>query len=135
VNYKSGILFCEQGTLTEPGGLVYMETSPPYRTEMILSNYHGRWFNSVNDVVVHSDGSIWFTDPVYGFEQDIRPRPQLPNQIYRYDPEDGDIRAIADGLGKPNGLCFSPDEETLYITDTDGVHGEGIYEPSRAASM
>jgi gluconolactonase len=135
VNYKDGVLFCEQGTLTEPGGLVYMEAAPPYRTEVVVSNYHGRWFNSINDVVVHSDGSIWFTDPSYGFEQDIRLRPQLPNQIYRYDPADGDIRAVADGMGKPNGLCFSPDEKTLYVTDTDGLNGKGIYEPSRAASM
>lgn len=112
-----------------------METSPPYKTTPILTNYHGRWFNSVNDVVVHSDGSIWFTDPSYGFEQDIRPRPQLPNQIYRFDPESGDIRAMADGIAMPNGLCFSPDEQTLYITDTDGVHGEGVYTPSKPASM
>lgn len=134
VNYKTGILFCAQGTFAESGGLVYMESSPPYATEMVLSNYHGRWFNSVNDVVVHSDGTIWFTDPAYGAEQDIRPRPQLPNQLYRYDPADGDLRAVADGLGRPNGLCFSPNEETLYVTDTDGVHG-GVYDPSRPASM
>ena len=135
VNYKDGVLFCEQGSLTEPGGLVYMEAAPPYRTEIVVSNYHGRWFNSINDVIIHSDGSIWFTDPSYGFDQDIRLRPQLPNQIYRYDPADGDIRAVADGMGKPNGLCFSPDEKTLYITDTDAQNGAGQYEPSRAATM
>lgn len=133
-NYKSAVLFCAQGTLVESGGLIYMEPFPPYATEMVLSNYHRRWFNSVNDVVIHSDGSIWFTDPAYGAEQDIRPRPQLPNQIYRYDLADGDVRTVADGLGRPNGLCFSPDEQTLYITDTDGVHG-GVYSPGRVASM
>ncbi|KAL1981935.1 hypothetical protein VTN96DRAFT_1999 [Rasamsonia emersonii] len=135
VNYREGVLFCEQGTFTNPGGLVYMEATPPYRTQTIISNYHGRWFNSVNDVVVHSDGSIWFTDPTYGYEQDIRPRPQLPSQVYRYDPRTGDVRAVADGIRKPNGLCFSPDEKTLYITDTDAVHGEGVYEPDRPASI
>jgi gluconolactonase len=135
VNYRDGVIFCEQGTFTNPGGLVYMEPVPPYRTETIISNYHGRWFNSVNDVVIHSDGSIWFTDPTYGYEQNIRPRPQLPCQVYRYDPKTGDVRAVADGIRKPNGLCFAPDEKTMYITDTDAVQGEGVYKPDRPAQM
>ena len=135
VNYKDGVLFCEQGSLSTCGGLTLMSPKAPYHTEMVVSNYHGRWFNSVNDVVVHSDGSIWFTDPQYGFEQNIRPRPQLPNQIYRYDPRTGDLRAVAEGLTKPNGLCFSPDEETMYVTDTGGICGEGDYDPSRPSSM
>lgn len=139
VNYREGILFCEQGSLTEPGGLVYMKPEEPYETEMIISDYHGRQFNSVNDVVIHKDGSIWFTDPAYGHEQGIRPLPQLPPQTYRYDPETGDIRAMDDSLTKPNGLCFSPDQLTLYITDTAGMagctHTSGIYSPAKAASM
>ena len=137
VNYKDGVLFCAQGTFTNPGGLVYMEARPPYKTETIISNFHGRWFNSVNDVVIHSDGSIWFTDPTYAFEQGLRPRPQLPCQVYRYDPADktGDIRAVADGFGKPNGLCFSPDEKTLYVTDTNAQRGEGLFQPDHASSM
>ena len=112
-----------------------MSPQRPDKMEPIVTNYHGRWFNSVNDVVVHTDGSIWFTDPQYGYEQHIRPRNQLPNQVYRYDPTTGDVRAVADGLVKPNGLCFSPDEETMYVTDTAGVVGEGDYDPSRASSM
>jgi gluconolactonase len=135
VNYRDGVLFCEQGSFTNPGGLVYVSPQPPYQPKTIISNYHGRWFNSVNDAVVHSDGSIWFTDPTYGYEQDIRPRPQLPSQIYRYDPATGDIRAVADGLLRPNGLCFSPDEKTMYITDTGAVHGTTGFEPHRAASI
>lgn len=135
VNYKDGVLFCEQGTLSACGGLTYMSPQRPDKMEPIVTNYHGRWFNSVNDVVVHTDGSIWFTDPQYGYEQHIRPRTQLPNQVYRYDPKTGDVRAVADGLVKPNGLCFSPDEETMYVTDTAGVIGEGDYDPSRASSM
>ena len=135
VNYRDGVLFCEQGTLSECGGLKFMSARPPYQTEAILTSYHGRWFNSVNDIVVHADGSIWFTDPQYGYEQHIRPRPQLPNQIYRFDPLSGDVRAVAEGIAKPNGLCFSPDEQTLYVTDTDGIHGEGEYDPSRGSSM
>ncbi|MCJ1306319.1 hypothetical protein MMC08_009139, partial [Hypocenomyce scalaris] len=73
VNYQDGVLFCAQGTHTDPGGLIYMSRHAPYETQTVVNNYHGRWFNSVNDVVVHSDGSIWFTDPCYGFEQAFRP--------------------------------------------------------------
>jgi gluconolactonase len=135
VNYKDGVLFCAQGTPTSPGGLVYMEPRPPYKTEVILNNYLGRSFNSVNDVIIHSDGSVWFTDPVYGFEQNIRPRPILPSVVYRFDPERGDLRVMADGFGKPNGISFSPDEKTVYVTDTAAQHGGGEFDSARAATM
>lgn len=145
VNYKDGILFCSQGTLEEPGGLAYLplaqkinsvggsETS--YKAELLVSSFHGRPFNSPNDVVIHSDGSIWFTDPIYGYEQGIRPRPRLPSQVYRFDPATGGIRVVADGFGRPNGICFSPDEKTVYITDTDWIHGDGTTDEARASTM
>lgn len=135
VNYKDGILFCSQGSPTQPSGLFYMSASPPYTSTLVLDNFHGRHFNSVNDVVVHSDGSIWFTDPIYGFEQGYRPRPRLPNQVYRYDPDTRSIRAVADGFGRPNGICFSPDEKIVYITDTDWIHGDGTTDDTRPSSM
>ena len=53
---------------------------------------------------------------IYGFEQGFRNQPQLPCQVYRLDVISGDIRVVADGFGRPNGLCFSPDEKTLYVT-------------------
>ncbi|KAK5108320.1 hypothetical protein LTR62_008416 [Meristemomyces frigidus] len=126
INYKNGILFCSQGDKTAPGGLVYMQTTAPYATKTLLDGFHGRLFNSVNDVVTHSDGSIWFTDPTYGYEQDFRLKPELPCQVYKFEPETGEVRVVADGFGRPNGLCFSPDEETMYITDTDQIHGDGV---------
>jgi gluconolactonase len=67
VNYKEGILFCFQGTSTQPSSLIYMEPKAPYKTTTILDNFYGRQFNSINDVFVHSDGSFGFTDPIYGF--------------------------------------------------------------------
>lgn len=96
--------------------------SPP---QAVVTNFHGRDFNSVNDVVVAKDRAIWFTDPSYGHGQDFRQRPRLPNQVYRYEPRTGDLRVVADGLGMPNGIAFSPDEGTLYVTDTDLIHGDG----------
>ncbi|MCJ1401835.1 hypothetical protein MMC11_005052 [Xylographa trunciseda] len=120
-NYRDGLILCAQGSLNEPAGLIYMEAKRPHRTCSLLNNYHSRPFNSPNDVVVHSDGSVWFTDPIYGFEQGFRPKPQLPQHVYRFVPATGDIRVVADGFGRPNGIAFSPDEQTLYITDTDAA--------------
>ncbi|KAF1358544.1 calcium-dependent phosphotriesterase, partial [Lizonia empirigonia] len=102
-----------------------------YSSELLITGFHDRPFNSVNDVAIHSDGSIWFTDPIYGFEQGIRPPPQLPNQVYRFDPKTGGIRAVADGFGRLNGICFSPEEEIYYVTDTDWVHGDGSTDGAR----
>ncbi len=141
VNYKDGILFCVQGTLEKQGGIAYMPldsanpSATTYDSELLVTSFHGRQFNSPNDVVVHSDGSIWFTDPIYGWEQGIRPPPRLPNQVYRFDPATGDVRAVADGFGRPNGICFSPDEKVVYITDTDWIHGDGGTDDTRASSM
>jgi gluconolactonase len=97
----------------------------------MVTNFHGRDFNSVNDVVVAKDGSIWFTDPCYGNEQDFRQKPKLPNLVYRFNPENGDLRVVADGFGRPNGICFSPDEDVVYITDTDAFHGDGNKDSTR----
>jgi gluconolactonase len=124
VNYEDGILFCAQGTAQAgTGGIYYMPRGAPPKA--MVTNFHGRDFNSVNDVVVSKDGCIWFTDPCYGHEQDFRPRPKLPNQVYRYDPKTGDLRMVADGFGRPNGICFDFNETVCYITDTDQIHGDG----------
>ncbi|KAL3479967.1 hypothetical protein BJX99DRAFT_55436 [Aspergillus californicus] len=135
VNYKEGMIVCAQGAMDAPSGLYYMSTTPPYTTTVLKSDFHGRPFNSVNDVVIHSDGTIWFTDPIYGYEQGYRPPPRLPNQVYRFDPVDGSIRAVADGFGRPNGICFSPDEAVVYVTDTDWMHGDGTTDDTRVSSI
>jgi gluconolactonase len=130
VNYKDGIMFCAQGSeKTGSGGIYYMPRTSP--AVPVVTNFHGRDFNSVNDVVVAKDGSIWFTDPNYGNELDFRQQPKLPNQVYRFDPVSGDLRVVADGFGRPNGICFSPGESTVYITDTDYLHGDGTRDLTR----
>jgi gluconolactonase len=136
INYgDDGVLFCAQGSKSIPSSLVHMSAEPPYATKTLVDNYHGRHFNSINDVVVHTDGSIWFTDPIYGYEQSFKPPPQLPSQVYRFDAASGDVRVMADGFGRPNGLCFSPDEKALYVTDTDWIHGDGSTDLSRASTI
>jgi gluconolactonase len=119
VNYKDGILFCQQGNLSHPSSLVYVHASSDgtsYSTQNVLSEFDGVPFNSLNDVVVAKDGAMWFTDPPYGSEQGFRGPPQLPAMVYRFDPDSGDVRAMADGFGRPNGLAFSPREDVLYVT-------------------
>ena len=79
-------------------------------------------FNSPNDVVVASDGAIWFTDPSYGWLQGFRPPPERRDAVHRFDPRTGVVTEAAHSFDKPNGLCFSPDEQTLYVADNGAPH-------------
>ena len=88
-------------------------------------------FNSPNDVVAKRDGTIWFTDPSYGWLQGFRPPPRLRDGVRRYDPRTGRVTTVGDAFDKPNGLCFSPDESILYVTDSGANHEPGSFEPSR----
>ncbi|KAL4936703.1 hypothetical protein BDV06DRAFT_88766 [Aspergillus oleicola] len=135
INYRDGILFCAQGTFSQKSALIWMNISAPYNTKTLLDNFHGRRFNSLNDLFIHSDGSIWFTDPTYGYDQGFRPEPELPNQVYRFDPDSGDVRVVADGIGQPNGIALSPDEKIVYVTDTDASRGNGDASRRRAATI
>lgn len=111
----------------------YMRSAKPRE---IVNNFHGRVFNSLNDVAVHvSTGYIFFTDPDYGHEQGFKLRPQLPNAVWRFHPDLSSVQMVADGLAKPNGIAFSPDEKTCFITDTDYIHGDGDRDGHRAGTM
>jgi gluconolactonase len=87
----------------------------------LIAEANGKALNAPNDLVVKSDGSIWFTDPLYGIANDyeggIQPSAQPP-AVYRFDPGSGDIRAVATDFDGPNGIAFSPDESRLYIAET-----------------
>ena len=95
---------------------------------VLLDRFDGKRLNAPNDVVVKSDGSIWFTDPGYGIlvgYEGERAEAELPNRVYRLDPVTGAATVVADDLVKPNGLCFSPDESRLYISDSGTSHDPG----------
>lgn len=93
---------------------------------VIADSYNGKRLNSPNDVVVKSDGSVWFTDPTYGILMDYegdRAKSEIGAcHVYRAEPETGDVQIVADNYDKPNGLAFSPDESQLYIADTGATH-------------
>jgi gluconolactonase len=111
------LVVCEQGSLTEPARIARLDL----RT--------GEWqvlaeggLSSPNDVVVALDGSVWFTDPSYGFLQGFRPRPEHPDRVLRLDPATGALDVVSEAFDKPNGLAFSPDERTLYVGDNGAPH-------------
>src|SRR3954468_18074355 len=93
--------------------------------EVLASHYGGKELNSPNDVIVHSDGSIYFSDPTYGRMPGfgVEREQDLDFQgVYRIPPGGGDPQLLVDDFGQPNGLCFSPDESLLYINDTTQAH-------------
>jgi gluconolactonase len=93
---------------------------------VIADRYQGKRFNSPNDVVVRSDGSVWFTDPSYGIDGDYegyRADSEIGScHLYRVDPATGAVRIAADDFDRPNGLAFSLDERRLYVADTRANH-------------
>ena len=93
---------------------------------MLADRYEGGRLNSPNDVVVRSDGSIWFTDPSYGIDHDyegLRQEREVDGcHVYRIDPGSLELTRVADDFARPNGLAFSPDESRLYIADTGATH-------------
>ncbi len=106
-----------------------------YRTEhdgritVLADRYDGKRLNSPNDVVVKSDGTVWFTDPSYGIESDYQgfkaQKEQAGDYVFRFDPKDGSLRIVADDFVRPNGLAFSPDETKLFIADSGFTSPEG----------
>jgi gluconolactonase len=93
---------------------------------VLAERYQGKRLNSPNDVVVKSDGTVWFTDPDYGILSDFTGE-KAPSEIgacnvYRIDTQSGDLRVVCGDMVKPNGLAFSPDERVLYVADSGVSH-------------
>jgi gluconolactonase len=121
LDLEGHLVVCEQGTSSEPARITRLNRES--RTvETLVDSWNGLPLNSPNDVVVKSDGTIWFTDPSYGYLQGFRPKPQIGDHVYRYDPVSDSLNLVADGFDKPNGLAFSPDERVLYVGDNGAPH-------------
>jgi gluconolactonase len=126
-NFANGHTRDGQGRLVscEHGSRRVTRTEIDGTLTVLAEQFKGKRLNSPNDVVVHSDGSIWFTDPTYGILSDYegyRATPEQPVQgVYRIDAS-GQITLVADDFAQPNGLVFSPDETKLYIADSAFSH-------------
>ncbi len=117
---QARLVSCEHGerrvTRTEHDGSI----------TVLADRWQGRRLNSPNDVIVRSDGSVWFTDPPYGIlghYEGHRADPEIDGcHVYRVDPVTAEVRIVADDFARPNGLAFSVDEKRLYVADTERNH-------------
>jgi gluconolactonase len=136
-NYKGNILFTGQGMGADVAPALYLANPlPPYNTTVLINNFHGRQFNSLNDVAVQPlNGNIYFTDVPYGYLQSFRPSPGLPNQVYKLNPVTKAVTVVADGFVKCNGLTFSPDGKYAYVTDTGPAKGFSKTDPTQPAAI
>lgn len=127
-NFINGNTRDREGRLVscEHGGRRVIRTEADGGITVIADRFEGKRLNSPNDVVVKSDGSIWFTDPSYGIlsnYEGYRAEPEQPVRgVYRVDPTSGAITRVIDDFGMPNGLAFSPDETRLYVADSGASH-------------
>ena len=126
--YSNGNTVDRQGRLVtcEHGNRRVTRTEFDGSITVIADRYQGKRLNSPNDVVVKSDGSIWFTDPAYGIDSDYEGHKSESEigacNVYCVDPQSGEVRVVADNFVRPNGIAFSPDERRLYIVDTGATH-------------
>jgi len=131
--YRSPSENSNGNTRDKQGRLVTCEhrTRRITRTELdgsvtvLMDTYQNKRLNAPNDVVVHRDGHVWFTDPGYGIMiayEGSKAEFELPTSVYRLNPDTGEATVVTDELERPNGLCFSPDYTKLYISDTGASH-------------
>lgn len=129
-HYANGNTRDRQGRLVtcEHGSRRVTRTEYDGTLTVLLDQFDGKPLNAPNDVVVHPDGGIWFTDPGYGTlgnYEGHKGELQLPTRVYRIDPQSGRADVVDETLEKPNGLAFSPDYSILYVSDTGASHKRG----------
>jgi gluconolactonase len=127
-NYSNGNTRDREGRLVtcEHDSRRVTRTEPDGRITVLMDGYQGKKLNAPNDVVVASDGAVWFTDPGYGIDGEYEGHAdtaELTANVYRFDPRTGRASIVADDFVRPNGLAFSPDEALLYIVDSGLTHG------------
>lgn len=116
VDADAHLILCQHGDRR----VARLERDGTFKT--LADRYQGKRFNSPNDLAIHSNGEIYFTDPPYGLEKGMAdPKKELPFQgVYRIK-KDGSVELLTDKLSRPNGIAFSPDEKTLYVAISDGA--------------
>lgn len=123
-NFSNGNTRDREGRLVtcEHRGRRVTRTELSGKITVLADSYQGKRLNSPNDVVVKSDGTVWFTDPTYGISAEYeggKAESEIGScNVYRFDPRSGDLRIVVDDFSRPNGLAFSPDESILYIADS-----------------
>ncbi|KAK0726091.1 lactonohydrolase [Lasiosphaeris hirsuta] len=131
--YKGQLLYAAEGQGPKKApALIILNPVAPYNTTVLLNNYFGRQFNSLNDITINPNNlDIYFTDPSYGESNNFRPAPGIIPQVYRYNDKTGAVTVAADGFVMPNGITFSPGGKYAYVTDT-GIwrHGLELTNPS-----
>jgi gluconolactonase len=130
-NFANGNTRDRQGRLVtcEHGGRRVVRTEYDGSITVLADNLDGKRLNSPNDVVVRSDGSVWFTDPPFGIlshYEGHKAEPEVDENVYRIDPATGRLTVVAEDVLGPNGLCFSPDETILYVVESRGVPNRKI---------
>ena len=128
-NFSNGHIRDLQGRLIscEHGTRRVTRTEYDGSITVIADSFDGKRLNSPNDVVVKSDGTIWFSDPHYGIMTDYegyKSEQELPCNVYKVDPSDGSVEAVLTDFNCPNGLAFSPSEDRLFVADTGRMFGE-----------
>lgn len=132
--FHGQLLLVNSGRGPLPPSVALVNPEAPHNTTVLLDNFFGRQFNSLNDAKIHPKSKkIFFTDVTsvyfaqllwtplirafysYGFLNHFRPNPLLPNHVYRFDQDTGRVRVVADGFNKPNGLAFSEDGNTAFV--------------------
>jgi len=127
--FSNGLARDRQGRLLVCEHLGRRVTRTEYdgTTTVLADRHDGKRLNSPNDIICARDGGIWFTDPPFGitgYYEGDQATPELPHAVYRIDPQSGRLDAVLTDLAGANGLCFSPDEKTLYVV-------EGRHQPWR----
>ena len=124
-DFEGRELSCEHGNRRvaryEPDGTI----------TVIADKFQGKRLNSPNDIAVHPDGSIWFTDPTYGIQgsyEGFKAQPEIKDAVYRVDPKTGQMDKVTEDADKPNGICFSPDYKKVYVADTGMPHDVRVYD-------